>query len=156
MRMTLKSVYSVLLQWNQGYFEASVWKGHPTQKNLYSLLHIGKVGPMAVSEATVPKWQWLEVMIVPVWNVLKWCVLSSFQTQWEAFCAPENVTDCRPHNGFVIRGHLSGESLCSDGFQVGAIMDDTYSSSDPFSNLGSHSSLCNKELWGCFCDLCLI
>lgn len=110
---------------DQGYFPGPVWEGHPTQKNLYSLLHIKRVRPTALSGVTVPEWLQLEVMIVPVWNILKWYVLCSFQTQWKAFCPSENVTDCRPHNGFVVRRHL---------LQVGAVMGDTDSSSGSLTN----------------------
>lgn len=75
-KLTLKFVSLVLLrfQWprgNQIYISTFVWEGHPTQKNLYSLLHIGRIWPMALSQVTVPQWLRLDVMIVPVGNILK-------------------------------------------------------------------------------------
>lgn len=56
---------------NQVYISTFVWEGHPTPKNLYSLLHIGRIWPMVLSEVTVPEWLRLDVMIVPVGNILK-------------------------------------------------------------------------------------
>lgn len=76
MKLTLKFVSLVLLrfQWPgeiKSIFQPLYGKATPAPKNLYSLFHIGRIWPMVLSEVTISEWLRLDVMIVPVGNILK-------------------------------------------------------------------------------------